>query len=369
MSYKCPRCLHTFQKREANVEIINTTNYYSCPNPEEEDNGRKICGKRLPLKFFNADATTIAIVGGTGVGKTYYFLALIYELVFKKSLKRFGIQGDVLGGRKENTLLYQFLDDIYKGRKLQSTVGMKEAINVVLDIVITSNNKTRTIYLSFFDNPGEKFSDEEYMIRNFTNVFKADGLIFLVEPKQISSFQEIIFENYEYERLRQSTEFYTVVNNTINLLNYIRTNTNSNNLFPESSWDRYVQSIKKISTTFSNKHPIPIAFTISKYDQLANYLHVDIPLDETEMEDLIMKNRKIDIEALNAISNELKDLILNEENGEIGVENLLKSNLKSHAYFGAKSISVDSEGAPERLDPKGVSLPLLWLLIKLKKIL
>ena len=59
MGYKCPYCLHSFQKEDALVESSkNGVLFQHCPNPVIKEIGGKICGKRLPLNFFESIFST-----------------------------------------------------------------------------------------------------------------------------------------------------------------------------------------------------------------------------------------------------------------------------------------------------------------------
>ena len=49
------------------------------------------------------------------------------------------------------------------------------------------------------------------------------------------------------------------------------------------------------------------------------------------------------------------------------VKNMLEAELKHYEFFGIKSGDVDKDGRIDTmLNPQGILLPLIWLLIKLK---
>jgi hypothetical protein len=63
----------------------------------------------------------------------------------------------------------------------------------------------------------------------------------------------------------------------------------------------------------------------------------------------------------------LKGIVFNEQNGEISVKNMLEAELKHYEFFGIKSGDVDKDGRIDTmLNPQGILLPIIWLLIKLK---
>ena len=92
-TFKCPYCLHKFKRAEAKMNRNpRGEEYFMCPNPELEE-GRPICGKRLPQNFFSSDSSVISIVGGAGTGKTYFVMALRRILDMGVLLGRLGISG------------------------------------------------------------------------------------------------------------------------------------------------------------------------------------------------------------------------------------------------------------------------------------
>lgn len=351
MSYNCPYCRFSFERSQAQTRLKNNIKFYYCPNPKEE-NERKICGKMLPLNFFNSETTTISLVGSHFVGKTHFFLALLYQLKFNKSLSKLGIQGDVLGGKKENPEVYKLLEDIANGQKIEFTTH-DNVIKAVIDISIIKNNKRKQIYLSFFDNPGESFSDINDMIENLSNVFQADGIVFLIEPKQLENFNEEVLKLFSYEKKSKSTDLYSVVNNVVQLLQHVQENNNTSSTNTGKPWDVF----KGLSRKINKKN---IAFTISKFDQISSFFHADIPYDEKGIEELILMNGQLNVNHLNSISNEILDII---DAGDERIKTLLNSGKFNTAFFAAKAANVNVDGKViDMKDSQGIVLPLIWLL-------
>ena len=360
MIHKCPYCLHPFTKNQATVKPIQGIDYFYCPNPNKNENDRDVCGKRLPLGFFEADSTTIAIVGPQNSGKTYYFIALAMELFFNQTLTELGIHTQMVGDETENKIFFKLLNDLKEGNKFAANIDNKYTVETVLEINIEKNNKK--IYLSFFDNPGEKIFSMDYMIREFSNVINADGLIFLIEPSKLRAFRELIYENSQV-----NNSFSTAISNLTNLLIHAKNNS-VNNLSSMFSGnvigdirDKAINLIKK-----QTKITKPIAITISKFDLIKNYVHSNVLMDEIEMQNYIIKNGQFDEFALNNVSTELESLIYSNS-GDLSVMHTMNKYQHS-AFFGVKSIKVDNNNNPLSLDPKSVSLPLLWVLKKLYKI-
>ena len=377
MSYKCPYCLFLFTHEEAIVENRHegiTT--YNCPNPAviEEGSERRICGKRLPLNFLESESIVIALTGARGVGKTYYYLALLDQLKNNRALHQLGIQGDIVGSQADKRKLQSFFEDIKNKKQLIKTVSIESAIKSVIHLTITKRERTKHVYLSFFDNPGEKFADIDHMIDNLSNVYKADGLLFLFEPKQVEKLQMGILKHNQYlEDEEETDDFYTVLNNVIQLIKHVKnSNGHQNNITPNisntrSKWEMAKRKFADIRGRglVSNKVKTPFALAISKFDQLKKLIHVSIPFDESQLETMCITNDKFNEDLVNSISNEIDELITGKPDGEARIKNLLSSNMRHYAYFGVKSVDVDEKGQPIDLKPQGVLLPLIWLLTKL----
>lgn len=361
MSHRCIFCNHKFHKSQAEREIINDVTFYRCPNKDEDEAGRILCGKRLPLNFFNSDSTVISLVGSTNVGKTYFLVALMINLIYNKSLAKLGIQGDLVGEESVNKAVLELIEQAAKGIKLDAT-AIGAASTAVLEISLTKGNKVRYIYLSLNDNPGEVFKSVDKMIDNLSNVFETNGIIFLVEPKQLPNYQQLLTKEYPDTSNTEPVELYTVVNNTIQLLSYIKKNKNTNNT--EVSGRDIWNMIKGLNQ--QKKSKLPVAFVVSKFDQISSHFHNEIPDDAQHLEDYILLNNKFNSNFFNEISNEFKDIIGNEDDGDPRVLNLLNSSKFPYSFLGCSSGILEDDNFIFK--PQGVSLPLIWILKELNKL-
>jgi hypothetical protein len=417
--HKCPFCLYSFERSEAipfNYAGGDITTY-RCPNPREKLNGQKFCDKELPLNFFDADSTVISIVGSRNVGKTHYLIALLLQLRMNKSLHKIGISGMLIGHEDSINDINRKIDDITSGKKINFSLmntGVEE-MALVIDLTIKKGKTSKHIYLSFFDTPGEGYANRRYMYENFQCLYKADGLLFLIEPLQISYLIDDIHENNNYLTDQSPHDLQEVFYNVIDLLKYVQrnkktlerpapkpkpaepnpqenptepnptdTNTPPENpkIDEEKPEEPEVEEGQSTQQTFWQKlfgqanvptllHPkvkCPIAIGVTKVDQIKHRMLQEIPFDNTDFETMYLKGNQINRELIKDISSELKDLVFHEEEGEIGVKNMLDSEIESYEFFGIKSGDVDLKtGKIDRMNaPQGILLPLIWLLIKLK---
>jgi len=414
--HKCPFCLFSFE-RSAAIPFKyggGDITIYKCPNPFEK-NGRKICEKELPLNFFDAESKVISIAGSRNVGKTHYLIALLLQIKFNKSFQRLGFSGQLIGHEDSIKDINKKIDDINNGGKLNLSLmqtGVEE-MALVIDLTITKGKTSKHIYLSFFDTPGEGYANKRYMYENFQCLYKADGLLFLIEPLQINYLIDDIHEHNNYLKDQSPHDLQEVFYNVIDLLKYVQRNkkvvepvvtskpkneepvsepvsseqnsaettaTESNPMQPpvvESSsgleepkqgfWQKLFGQ-NSVQTILHPKVKCPIAIGVTKVDQIQHLMFNDVPFDNTDFESMYLKGNQINNDLIKDISGEIKDLVFNEEHGEIGVQNMLEAEISHYEFFGIKSGDVDEKtGKIDHMkQPQGVLLPLIWLLIKLK---
>lgn len=355
MSHRCIYCNHKFDKNQAEQERIAEVVYYRCPNKAEDEEGRALCGKRLPMHFLDADTTVISIVGSSGVGKTYFLLALLLNLKYNRSLNKIGLRGDIVGEESVNKAVNELLEQANKKIKLDAT-AIGAASRAVLEIALKKKKKAKYIYLSLNDNPGEVFMDRDKMITNLSPVLsESDGVIFLIDPQQLPI-------NYVQNGNDQTADLFSVLNNTIQLLRYIqehRSSVTSSN----PGWSIWKEIVNRVN---NSPKQLPVAFVISKFDQMRNRLHNEIPDDAENLEDLILMNSDLNESYFNSVSNELELIIGDAQDGDPRVADLLNESDFSYSFLASSSGYIDNDKFVFR--PQGVSLPLIWILRKLNKL-
>jgi hypothetical protein len=352
--YKCPYCLHEFTRSEAISGEIRGLKYKMCPNNENDSNGRPVCGKRLPLRFFDGDSIVISLIGGAGTGKTYYFMAL-KRILEDSELNALGISGNIFfppGDSASEQYFNRLQTQIDEGNFLDATstdAGIEQTA-FGLEVNIDRNGKRKTVYFSFFDNPGEGFKNEDYIMRNM-NIHKSDAVLFLLAPEQIRQMIPFI----KGEGASNSTPLLTIMNNIVNIL---RRDTNQDDEAKSSIINTILDKMQ------NSKIGIPVAFCLSKYDLVEQALGIPIPrdLDRAEFHRFInIFDNSINYQEIDSISESIEDRIHNLEIHHLN--NIVPSNFSSFHYFGVQSIEVKDGKCC--LSPKGASLPIIWLLKQL----
>ena len=204
------------------------------------------------------------------------------------------------------------------------------------------------------------------MRENFQCIYKADGLLFLLEPMQIKFLQPEVLRANPYLKDQNPDDLQEVFYNVLDLMIHTQRNRKKRApvLVDTTPWWKGV-FVKKIEREKIN---CPIAIGVTKIDQLKHLMLNEIPYDNEDFDTMYLKGGHFNMDLVHDISRELKDLIFDVEKGELGVENLLAADVAYYELFGIKSGNVDDkEGAIVSMNyPQGVLLPLIWLILKLK---
>lgn len=366
--FTCPYCLYSFHRNEVLIRQERKYDYH-CPNPAEiGGSGLPVCQKVLPPNFLNSKSITIALAGDTYAGKSYFQLALLHELRFNKTLFKMGISGEPVGVQPTIDRINQLFEEIHNGRKLKFTTLVEDPFLIQLNV--KRNGKLSTIYFSFYDNPGGWFNNTEQILNDMPNIHNADGIIFLIDPIEIEHLWEDLIRNNPYIIKRKPKGIFTPINNVTQVLSHVRNSTlEDSEMKTDSSVDkRWKEILNKLGISSNNQIiSTPVAFTISKFDQLKNNIGENIPYDSNDMEIMCMKNGVYDKYTQVAISSDIRQVLFDDENGDSRLKDIIDSNYKDAEFFACKSVKVDEKtGEPEELEPQGVLLPLIWILNKLK---
>jgi ABC-type dipeptide/oligopeptide/nickel transport system ATPase component len=329
-----------------------------CPN--------KDCEQKLPRDFFKSDATVISIVGSSGVGKTYYAVTLIDLLRRNRILHRLGIAGDIINEGVEITNHIEgLLRQREQGAVLSSTAVDKSNLTWVIQISIRKGNRSRYLYLSFFDNGGEGFKTVTNLLNTNSNILQADGLIFLFSPRELPDIfsDEIAAYNIKFPKsgvAAPNANNYATIFDTLNsVIEAFRLLNNK----PSTKWyDEIMDCLVDKS-----KIKIPVALCISWYDVIQHKFKNKIPsdMDETKMS-AIIQDKQIKYEVIQSYSDEIKELLYNEETGNIRLENIIETSLNNYLYFAIQTIQEEEDGSRNSPKSKGCLLPVLWMLKQLK---
>lgn len=369
-TYRCPFCLHEFTKEKAEeLKKRENLNYYKCPSTEKDLTGR-LCNKRLPEGFFDSEHKVICLIGGPGTGKTYFLIALI-NILQKQALFEFGFSATMYYPDNSAKVFYDKLLNQHESKQhIEATQLDAGAEKHAFCLQVNNNrikNKPRTIFLSIFDNPGEGFKLNEGFMLDNTKLLSADAVICLISPEQIESFgDEIKRMPTEDPKGRKLAG----VSNEPEMFSDILENV------------RRAMSRKNVNT-LKSKISTPFAFCLSKYDLVESKmdLRTFIPRDDWRS-DIIkfyeynvhkpllqrLLQKEICFDKIDNLSDDISYFFKGYSTGSkeapvpfFEISKRIPEYFSNYKLFVVRSITQNWE-----LQPKGISLPLIWILNELK---
>ena len=399
--YKCPYCLHEFTKSKAIKELNDKKKpIYKCPN-------NRICGRRLPLDFFNSASVVISIVGGASVGKTNFVIVLNQILKYGNLLGSMGIsghpdeesmdavsemsekilKGDILDttkkehGVEKKSLCFQinidkvkqtnqetFLSSILENGHFNFMKFVRESTKRIKHVHLFGN-RSKTIYFSFFDNPGEGFGKASF-INDEMNIRYSDAVIFLIAPEQIKGLVDETGGKAGIST--NTTDLLIVIDNIIKSFN-----PDEDDMDSEKN-RHFLTLIKRWASSILPKKRIgiPFASCLSKFDLLSDTIgsKIAFPCDESDegfkalgiMSGTNVQPERID-EIIEKNHHDIYEMVTN--NGGRSPINRMNEYFSNYRLFAMQSIHVEEDDKGNQkagMSPHGMSFPLIWILKQLK---
>jgi len=368
--YICPFCLHEHTKEEfsnATIKISGTNRKFifsvKCPNDR--------CQERLPLSFFDDDTKIISIIGDKYVGKTYYAISLINFLETNSTLHKLGINSELIGDKETKEKIKQL--QVLKREGVEFDQTNREASKAAWVLKITSRSKS--VYLSFFDNAGEGFAEREDILKdieqeNKHNLVHADALLVLFAPYQLKCFNDVVDDycgKYDLER----NKFGRPVPKTVN--------SRTNDSVIQVPLRQVISNVKDLFVDFINvggkskmssfinkligkRVNIPTAFCLTQYDVIKDQFVYQIPEDansnEFEME--YFKSGVFNYSLIDNYSEQIHKMLYDD--GEMyDLKNAIEPYFSNYKYFTTQSIERNDDKQTFRDMPRGCTLPIIWL--------
>lgn len=151
------------------------------------------CHNWLPTDMIAEGSEIISIVGAPNSGKTVYFFNLMRQLEKKGYLLGLTITAQDEGPDrdKKTSMIYRdMVKRMYEDHELPDKTPVNEGEKPVPLIFKVSNKKIgkksgNTIYIVFYDTPGEAFQDREMISRMADHVSNSAGILLFVDPYNI----------------------------------------------------------------------------------------------------------------------------------------------------------------------------------------
>jgi GTPase SAR1 family protein len=300
------------------------------------------------MHFGETESRIIALIGAKESGKSNYISVLINELKTKIAAQ-FGASFSEVDDQTMERYNRDFRRYTYVERVAITTTRSANAdpnvrtpliyrLDMEKDNLIGSN--IQTTYVVFFDTAGEDLVSGENMERVTKYIAKAQGIIFLIDPLQILSLQDLLRQ----KNIRlpvENTDPQSIMIRTANLIR-----------------DEHRMPLnKKIKT--------PIAFTFSKIDAVLPLMDPSTPvrLDPEHYGFFDLE----DFERVNTSMCTYLDKWVGP-----GFNMFPKLHFENYAYFGLSALGSapdpDTNEIVKGVVPHRIADPFLWILYQLKLI-
>ena len=308
------------------------------------------CHNKLPESTLLGKDMIISVVGSRDTGKSHFVGVIINELIERISVKFDGaMEGfdDTMTRYKAGAYQKLYMDM----QKLGLTTSSVQDVNngAYRPLIFTLKLRHKAFFreridsftLVFFDTAGEDLNDEDTMSTVNKYICKSSGIIFLLDPMQISSVRNQLDENtvsrassVDWKQATRSDDIMSRVSKLIRN-------------------DKNMKAEQKIN--------IPVAAVFSKFDAIASLIPDGSTVLETSPH---CSGKKFNMSDWHNVDNEIKSLLI-----EWGAESFMSQldlNYTNYSYFAVSSLGMDNnpkENAKiDRPRPHRIEDPLLWIL-------
>ena len=145
------------------------------------------CHAELPADIERLSNLSIAVIGAKGSGKSHFVAMLIHRL--KDMAKEFGTSLMPLTQKTSDRYEEDFWNPLMNGCTIASTQPDEQANPPLLYSLQLPGKGNRRVMLTFFDTAGESFQNGEGMGAIKRYIYKASGLICLLDPLQLGDIR------------------------------------------------------------------------------------------------------------------------------------------------------------------------------------
>lgn len=308
------------------------------------------CHNWLPTDMIKDGAEIISIVGAPNSGKTVYFFNLMRQLQKKASSLGISVtvQDEGPDPTKKTSVIYKgMVKRMYEDNELPPKTPVIEGERPIPLIFKVSNEKAgkkggKSIYIVFYDTPGEAFQDREQMDRMADHVSNSAGILLFIDPYNIKKLTGTLQSASEEEIVTGSElENENVLNSLLQKVN------------------RKESEDKPFAIVFSKIDAVLDGLSAERAGGLATILDLD-------RNSSFLKTKKFNLSEIDQISNALEEM-----SEEWDVEYIKSQVNEKYKEENIKMFAVSSLGSQPRdgritdLRPYRVMDPLIWILYKI----
>jgi hypothetical protein len=301
------------------------------------------CRSDLFMGGSDVDDLHFAVIGIKKAGKSHYLTVLIDGI--RNMDQGFNTSLSAINDETRKRYREHFYDPIFKRNEtLNVTRSAKADTSVkrplMYKILFTRGNKVKgASALAFFDTAGEDVTTEKTIKTEVKYICTSHGIIFLVDPLQISEIRSKLADKISLPALEAETE--DVVSRVVKVIR-------------EANPGKYNTESKKID--------IPFAFVFSKIDALESVLgdNGELFTDGNHAGYFNLSDAKL--------INDVIESFMKDTCGP-GFIRTIKNSFEHYAFFGISALGSTPDGTKiHKRRPIRVTDPFLWLLYKNRKI-
>lgn len=313
-----------------------------CPKCNQQTKRRicPLCHMDLPHTTGKFENLIFAVIGAKDSGKSHY-LAVLIDQIRNHLGPSLGMLLEELNDYTIKRYRESFYNPVYIQHKI--IFGTKSALSdetVQLPMVfsLTFSGKgylrqhkiTKVVTLVFFDTAGEDLKDEDVMATVNKYIYRADGIILLLDPLQLT---------WVRDQLGSATSLPEVTTETSDII--VRTT-------------KLIQAGRNLRQ--DRLVPTPLAIAFSKFDAVQPLIDSQFQLNATPNHD-----GGFDAADFEAVNSEMQSLVSTWHNSHLLQQVTTRYN--QYGFFGLSSLGCSPQGSDiPRVLPRRVEDPFLWLL-------
>lgn len=357
---KCPYCFGSVNFLDVKRQVSKTGTHVSLKAGHNIEHDTWIhycthCQQNLPFDFFKANSKNIVIIGLKNTGKSTYILQLSNLLLQSNtSMSNIGIHA-CIENEEGREVLEGYNMSLYKHAKpIKATETAEKPILLRFSKKGESNNVT---FITILDNQGELFTKKDEILAKHQFLNHADGFVFLIDPLEMELVRELIIKD---KKLNRNINITPKDPNSFQAGNYDVIKI-MHNIFVAK---KLIKANKKIS--------VPVAFVVSKGDILEELYGVNIPPDRENL----FEDVNDALEEIELFSDEFKEILEEIDSRLLAIiddccQNYSIMPMSSLGFTPVNDRQNEKESEVGRIDvdkmnPKGVLLPFIWLFKELK---
>ncbi len=299
------------------------------------------CHNELPYSAGRAPSNIIAIIGASQVGKSVYMASLINTL---ENVTAHNFEAACLPINSDTSRRFrsQYLDPLFVQNSLiESTQKERKQEPFIFQFKFKDTSKA-PLSLVFFDVAGEGMVEEEYLELYGNHIRNAEGILFLVDPLQLSTIRRKIMLSQDEEQGDFTSQYQEARDVVVTLAEHF------------------------IGSQEDGKTNIPTAVVITKSDMLTRLAQEEgeyIKPNSNVFENYTHKGY-FNLSEYENINGEVERFL---EKVDLAFKDAVEVHFNNVSYFAVSSLGQNPvDGKLEKvIQPMRIDEPFLWLLYKL----